>query len=420
MYCYFVGLTHFLILQFYRYENVLDTSLQEEKENSLPDTLCSSRFENSVHFASSVPPIAEQDEEPSDGGGSNKDLFGSSPFSSGSYIVNPFSSSSSTGTNSGAVMANTVVSPLNPYQITTPSPVISHQQAVSSFTNPQPEYFSPSQKFLVQNLEHHYLESSGSPSSDIVNMALVEKSLISPSGIIPGSAILRQPIQSQQDLFGAVPFSEMTTQILSKQTQPINFPRPTTLPLSHLSSASDTIPTLKSDHIHSYDISPAAINILKLEPLPPSYLQGDADSSSPSEANGHKGTNNTSPNLVQRKEKAKGGDKSKYHLIEDCHSNKAEKVNVLPSKLSHKPAKSVTSSSFKKSSKVSKKTGGEKASKVVVAGVSNMSFEDFPSDEGDEVVTEQIVPFEVIRGEKQTHDAERRFGSIKRRSNPFS
>ena len=419
MYCYFVGLTQFLILQFCRYENVLDTSLQEEKENSLPDTLCSSRFENSVHFASSVPPIAEQDEEPSEGGGSNKDLFGSSPFSSGSYIVNPFSSSSGTGTNSGAVMANTVVPPLNPYQITTSSPVVSHQQAVSSFTNRQPEYFSPSQKFLVQNLEHHYLESSGSPS-DIVNMALAAKSLTSPSGIIPGSAILRQPIQSQQDLFGAVPFSEMTPQILSKQTQPTNFPRPTTLPLSHLSSASDTIPTLKSDHMHSYDISPAAINILKLEPLPPSYFQGDADSSSPSEANGHKGNNNTSPNLVQHKEKTKGGDKSKYHLIEDCHSNKAEKVNVLPSKLSHKPAKSVTSSSFKKSSKVSKKIGGEKVSKVVVAGVSNMSFEDFPSDEGDEVVTEQIVPFEVIRGEKQTHDAERRFGSIKRRSNPFS
>lgn len=415
----YVDLTHFLILQFCRYENVLDTPLKEEKENSLPDTLCSSRFENSVHFASSVPPIAEQDEEPSDGGGSNKDLFGSSPFSSGSFIVNPFSSSSNTGTNSGAVMANTIVSPLNPYQITTPSPVLSHQQALSSFTNPQPEYFSPPKKFLVQNLEHHYLESSGSPS-DIVNIALAAKSVTSPCGIIPDSAILRQPSQSQQDLFGAVPFSEMTTQILSKQTQPVNFPRPTTLPLSHLSTASDTIPTLKSDHVHSCKNSPAAINVSKLEPLPPSYFQGDTDSSSPSEANGHKGNNSTSPNVVQRKEKTKGGDRSKYHLIEDCPSNKAEKVNMLPSKLSHKPAKPVTSSSFKKSSKVPKKIGGEKASKVVVAGVSNMSFEDFPSDEGDEVVTEQIVPFEVIRGEKQTHDAERRFGSMKRRSNPFS
>jgi AP2-associated kinase len=397
---------------------MLDTPFQEEKENSIPGALCGSRFENCVHYASSVPPIAEQDEEPSDGGGSNKDLFGSSPFSSGSYVVNPFSSSS-TGTNSGAVMANPVISPLNPYQITTPSPVASRQQAAPSFTNPQPEYFSPSQKVIVQNPEHHYLESPGSPT-DIVNMALAAKSAASPSGIIPGSAILRQPSQSQQDLFGAVPFSEMTTQILSKQTQPIHFPRPTTLPLSHMSAASDTGPTLKSDHVHSCNISPAAISILKLEHLQPSHFQGDADSSSPSEANGHKGNNSTSPKLLQRKDKTKSGDRSKYHLIEDCHSNKAEKVNVLPSKLSHKTAKSVTSSSFKKSAKVSKKIGGDKTSKVVVAGFSNMSFEDFPSDEGDEVVTEQIVPFEVIRGEKQTHDAERRFGSLKRRSNPFS
>jgi AP2-associated kinase len=50
-----------------------------------------------------------------------------------------------------------------------------------------------------------------------------------------------------------------------------------------------------------------------------------------------------------------------------------------------------------------------------------MSFEDFPSDEGDEVLTEQmVVPFEVIRGEKQAFDVERKFGSLKRRSNPFS
>jgi AP2-associated kinase len=395
---------------------VLDTPFQGEKENSIPDTVCSNRFENSVHFASSVPPIAEQDEEPSDGGGSNKDLFGSSPFSSGSYVVNPFSGNSSTGTNSAAVMANTAVSPLKPYQFTTTVPVVSYQQAAPSFTNPQPEYFSPSQKFFIQNHNYHYLESPGS-QSDTVNMALAATT---PSGIIPGSVILRQPSQSQQDLFGAVPFSEMTTQILSKESQPINFPRPTTLPLSHVSAATGTVPTAKSDHVHSCSISPAAVSILELESLQPSHFQGDADSSSPSEANGHKGNNNTSPKLLQRKDKTKGGDKSKYHLIEDCHSNKAEKVNVLPSKLSHKTAKSVTSSSFKKSSKVSKKIGGDKTSKVVVAGFSNMSFEDFPSDEGDEVVTEQTVPFEVIRGEKQTHDAERRFGSLKRRSNPFS
>jgi hypothetical protein len=221
VYTLLYSLTYFSIFHLCRYENVLDAPFQEQKENSIPDMLCSSRFENSVHFTSSVPPIAEQDEDPLDGGGSSKDLFGSSPFSSGSYVVNPFSSnssSSSTCTSSGVVAVSSIVSPLNPYQITTPSPVVFHQQDSLSITNPQPEFFSSSQKFLLQNPECHSLESPGSPAS-VINVTMAADLATSPTGVTPVSAIIRQPNKPQQDLFGAVPFSKMTSQILTKHSQ---------------------------------------------------------------------------------------------------------------------------------------------------------------------------------------------------------
>jgi hypothetical protein len=245
-----------------------EAPFQEQEGVSSADSLCAARFENSAHYSSTVLPIAEQDEDPSDGGGSSKDLFGSSPFNSGSF----------------------------PFSTTSPS-------EVSSSVHQKP---------------YHVIK----PQSE--------------------------PHFCSQDLFGAVPFSEMS---LVKQTQEINLPRPTTLPLT----VSQTPVRENVDIKHRSN----------------------------------------------SKEKVRCVDNSKYHLIEDCHEK---------TKLSHKLA---APSSFKKGLK---KVVNDKASNIAAAAFSNMSFEDFPSDEENEASTEPVVaPFEVIRDE-----GEKKCGSLKRRSNPFS
>ncbi|XP_055546922.1 uncharacterized protein LOC129731156 [Wyeomyia smithii] len=139
-------------------------------------------------------------------------------------------------------------------------------------------------------------------------------------------------------------------------------------------------------------------------------------------------------------------------------SNSGNSVLVIPVKLSQKVKVNVVGGYRKvsnKSSKKDKSSSGNngvdiydsppigkpqssKASKKM--GFSNMSFEDFPSDElgEDESLSTggatsrqagsgnvgsklmKIAPFEVIRNEKMLLEAEKKFGSLKRRSNPFS
>ncbi|XP_063226761.1 serine/threonine-protein kinase sel-5 [Bacillus rossius redtenbacheri] len=177
----------------------------------------------------------------------------------------------------------------------------------------------------------------------------------------------------RQDLFGSVPFSQM----LTEQPPPQALQRPTFL------------------HISKTDAN---------KPFPPNVTSGGSSHGPQTDAL------YPSPDGAAGKERPKGGDRSKYQLIGD--GDRADKVSVIPGKLAQRPVVA----GLKKPGRSSKKGGAEKAA---LAAFSNMSFEDFSSDDGAEVPRPAVAPFEVVR-DRQCCDGERRFGSLKRRSNPFS
>lgn len=153
-------------------------------------------------------------------------------------------------------------------------------------------------------------------------------------------------------------------------------------------------------------------------------------------------TSNSIATAATSKSSKKDKSAGKYSYLKEKSTSKASKEDAavrvgLPSILSAK-VKGNSSLSYKKVKRHSKNEDEEEddgcyfqsnslTKSNAKAGFNNMSFEDFPSDQeldclnpSDGANRTKTTPFEVVRNEKMLLEAEKKFGSLKRRTNLFS